>query len=442
MAEQLAEKLEKQRSDFYRKVDQSRKIDESFAREEDLPLTQEEIDAIDAYWGRYSFAYPNIDYKSFQTFKNRCGFFDVRHVPGAIRTQYLTKHFWNKNFSVVFQHKSMLPFLYSEIKQPRPVVIRMDGVFYDGDYNCISRAEAIDKLYDFVCEGEGNRVIVKPNNSSGGHNICVIDASMSKQQISKAIQNLGISAFIAQEMIRQSAFTAQFNASSVNTIRMISLFFQNEVHPLAALIRIGKSGSSVDNWCSGGALLGVDIETGKCLDWALANDKTKMTFIPPDIDLKAQELVVPSFEKIKESVKKLHRKIPYMKLISWDIALDEGDEPLLIECNFMGMTQIHEATTGPLFGDLTDAVLDEYLLKRFCLDFADENFLYAEYSDHIVVKKYLGSGKNPIIPESLRGKPVTLVLKDAFDGTQIENISLPVKLIQSSKALLSKLSIN
>ena len=65
------QKLEDDRKAFYAKVDSSRRIDDSFALETDIPLTEDEINKINEFWKPYQFAYPTIDYKSFQTFKNR-----------------------------------------------------------------------------------------------------------------------------------------------------------------------------------------------------------------------------------------------------------------------------------------------------------------------------------------------------------------------------------
>ena len=122
---------------FYKQVDESRRLDNSFALEDDEPLTAEEKKEIDEFWGKYKFAYPNIDYKSFQTFKNRFGKFDVRHCPGAIRTHYLNKWFNSNAYMVSGQNKAMLPMMYPNIKQPRTLIRRMCGLYYDENYNNI-----------------------------------------------------------------------------------------------------------------------------------------------------------------------------------------------------------------------------------------------------------------------------------------------------------------
>jgi hypothetical protein len=185
------------------------------------------------------------------------------------------------------------------------------------------------------------------------------------------------------------------------------------VTPLAALVRIGKTGSSVDNWCAGGSLVGIDIATGKCNKWRLTNDYDRQSKLPNGLDLEENEIIIPNFDLIKEQLTKAHYRIPYIKMISWDIALDEENTPVFIECNYAGMIQIHEATTGPLFGELMDKLLDKYLLDEFYTRFCEKNFICREYYNHIVIESYLGNKKRkPVeVPAEFRGKPVKGAIK-------------------------------
>lgn len=424
--------LQKETEQFYRKVDASRKIDESFSRPDDEPLTEEEIAKINEYWGKYSFAYPNIDYKSFQTFKNRSGRFDVRHCPGAIRTSYLSKHFVNQQYSVPFQHKAMLPFLYPNIQQPELIAARMDGVFYDGEYRPISKEQLVE-----VCHEKGrDGLIVKPLGGSGGKGVTVLPTGNIEDYFGK---NWGGGGHVIQKLVTQSPFMDALNSSSVNTIRITTLLFKKEVRPLAALIRIGNAGSHVDNWCSGGSLLGIDIESGKCMDWALTNDLRRITKLPCGIDLAQTVLTVPNFDEVKAAVCRCHYRIPYIKMVSWDIALDQDNRPTLIENNFGGMIQMHEATTGPLFGLLMDELCDEYLLKQFYVRFATQDFMCREYHDHIVVSEYIGESGAVAVPEKLHEKPVTYIEPNAFKNCAVKTFSAPVAVMKNSPTAIKSI---
>ena len=47
------------------------------------------------------------------------------------------------------------------------------------------------------------------------------------------------------------------------------------------------------------------------------------------------------------------------------MAIDENGDPLLIEANMRkGGISLHQFSNGPLFGDLTDRVLDEVFAKK------------------------------------------------------------------------------
>ena len=383
-------RLKKEAALHYRRIGAENHLDASFARPDDEPLTKEEIAAIDAYWGKYKFAYPKIDYKSFQTFKNRYGHLDVRHCPGSVRKSIFFPHFVNRQYMGSFQNKGLMDYLYPDFKKPRTIYRRLDGIFFDEQFNIVS----VDEVAEGCCEyihTVGN-LIVKSNGTSGGKGVCILNESSADPRYLKKLFKNDYAGYglVIQDVLKQSSFMEALNPSSVNTIRITTLLFKEKVTPLAAVVRIGSFGSEVDNWCSGGSLLGVDIKTGKCNDWALSNDLRHVSTLPSGMDVSAQELYVPNFDLIKEQAIRAHCRIPYIKMISWDIALDQDDTPTFIECNFAGMIQLHEATTGALFGELMDELCDEYMLNQFFLRTVKDDFICKQYHDRLVPERYIG----------------------------------------------------
>ncbi len=411
----LRSELKKETKNFYRSMEfgRGRRLDDSYALADDVPLTQEEHDAVQEFWGRYSFAYPVIDFKSFQTFKNRTGQFDPRHLPGPIRSNLLD--FSNPDYAVAFQNKAMLGMLYSEIPQPKTLFRRMNMLMYDEQYNHISLNTAIRRILQ---ELKSQDLVFKLNFSCGGKGVMFLSRENTTRESLRQLitEEHPYEAFVIQAVLKQSEFMKAFNPSSVNTIRITTLLFKGKVHCLAALVRIGSPGSSVDNWHSGGSILNIDMETGKCQSWAMGQDMQRITQLPSGLDLSSADLVVPNFDRIKDMVVRQHYRIPYMRMVSWDIALDENDAPVMIELNFAGDLHVHEAVGGPAFGELTQAVCDEYILKRFFLKFAEKYFLCREYHDHVEIEAYLGFRRkeNVTIPATLRDKPVTKVDDGAF----------------------------
>lgn len=406
-------------------------IDNTFALPDDEELTPDEIRQIDEFWAPYEFAYPQINYNSFKIFKNRCGYFSPLHCPPGIRAKFFNKYFISKSYNLSFQNKALLHKLYPNIKQPVTIVRRANGLYFDEYYNRISLEEALQICADAVTAG--HELIVKPSGRGGGDGIQFINTS-NKDTILAAIKSLGISAMVIQHVLTQSAAMARFNPVSVNTMRVTTLLYQEDVHILSALVRVGGDGNRVDNWCAGGSLVGIDLRTNRCLPWALTKSNTRITVLPSGLDLSAEPYEIPNIEKVWELVKKAHYHNPYIRMISWDIALDENDEPLMIENNFAGMMQLHEATTGPLFGDLTKPLLDEYLLKRFHLKKANLEFNYLEYHDHIVLEKYVSPLSDVTVPSAIDGKPVTEIGATCFrDRGDITEITVPKSIFIPAK---------
>lgn len=60
-----------------------------------------------------------------------------------------------------------------------------------------------------------------------------------------------------------------------------------------------------------------------------------------------------------------------------------------------------------------------------------ENYIYAEYKDHVTIMYYQGDEKEVIIPEKINNKPVYSIDDSAFYGnSKIEKIVIPNKVIR------------
>lgn len=436
----LIEKLQEEERQYYAEVMTNRRVDDSFARPDDEELTAEEIAAIDAYWGRYNFAYPEIDYKSFRTFKNRCGRFDVRHCPGAVRTAIFSRFFLNPDYTVVFQNKGLMDYLYPDFQKPRTVYRRLNGWFFDEDFHPVTAEETAAGCCEHI--RTVGPLIIKTSGMGGGRGVTFLhEKDADPEYVLKLLtEDYGTMGIVIQQVLEQSPFMAALNPTSVNTVRISTLLYKGKAIPVAALVRVGNVGSELDNWCAGGSLVGVDICTGRLNNWAMVNDRTRVTTLSSGLDLSAQKLTLPSFGLIKEQVSKAHYRMPYIKYISWDIALDRNDVPTFIECNHLGMIQIHEATTGPVFGELMDALCDEYLLEKFNIRFAAGDLICKEYHDRVEIEQYLGESDTVNIPERLRDKPVTRIEPKAFKGRHVTKVCASRSVIAHSQKAMETLA--
>ena len=65
-----------------------------------------------------------------------------------------------------------------------------------------------------------------------------------------------------------------------------------------------------------------------------------------------------------DAVYKRFKKIKHFRLVSWDIAFDKKDQPLLLEANLhYGELDFHQLNNGPIFGDDTIKILEEVFSK-------------------------------------------------------------------------------
>lgn len=164
---------------------------------------------------------------------------------------------------------------------------------------------------------------------------------------------------VIQVGIEQHPIMASLNPSSVNTIRILShLTKEGEIKIRSAIVRIGRSGSYVDNASSGGLTVGIDPD-GHMKPHAYDITGLKYT-IHPDTQIKFSSITIPNFPQIIDTIKSLQWNIPWFRLLSWDIALDIEGQQVLIEVNMhSGQLDFHQLNNGPVFGEDTQDVLHE-----------------------------------------------------------------------------------
>lgn len=121
---------------------------------------------------------------------------------------------------------------------------------------------------------------------------------------------------------------------------------------------MGIGNSKVDNASSGGIVVGIRSD-GQLREVAYSAAGQKFD-VHPTTGILFENYYIPNFDKVKSIVKCLAAKNPHFRLVSWDIAIDENDNPVLIEANLCdGELDFHQLNNGPIFGEETKEILDE-----------------------------------------------------------------------------------
>ena len=337
-----------------------------------IPITPEEKEEIDAFWSQYMT--PDlrdlfIDYRFYDVFKKvkREGQRLAYFLPDSFFNSFVDEYFTNPQHSRPSDDKNLYDLYFSGVKQPKTVFRKLYGMYLDENYQEISLKDAIKRSRD-----AGEVVLKVARFSSGGHGVMFWNPSVDGED--KLMDFLNNSNHIVcQETIRQHTELSVLNPTSVNTIRMLTFFFDNKVYMLSSFIRFGAKGSRLDNIHSGGFACGIDSD-GRLREKACDIDGSKIDYRPQGKCL--NQIIVPHYDKCVELATALTRRLAAMsRLLAWDIAIDEKGEPVLIEFGpSNGGSNFHQLCNGPIFGDMTEDVLKEVFSKSYTLNSIIKSF--------------------------------------------------------------------
>lgn len=328
-------------------VYQEKKLLKKYAPKE--PIPKEYSKAYKAYWKKYGNYSPMWGWY----YAARNGNMDVRYIPHTLYYTKIDQHFNSKKLGYGFNDKNYYAKLFAGIKQPETVV-RVFGrrYFTDSEYRQIS----VDQAIALICEND--EVICKPSQESGsGRGIEFWKTEQQKGYIRDFLQN-SKEPYIIQKVMRQHEALNEVHRGSINSLRICSILLEDGVHILSACLRMGVNKARIDNVTAGGISVGIH-EDGAMDEFAYHYyTGERFSTHPQGFVFKGK--TVPSYEKAVDLVRKAHQCIGHFRLVSWDIAIDEAGEPVLIEANMRkGGINLNQFSNGPLFGDLTERVLKE-----------------------------------------------------------------------------------
>lgn len=327
-----------------------RKQAKKYCEKNNIPQIDKEYQKeIKKFWKRYEM-FPSTVFHRWYTGAN--GIKDVKYIPENYFYDVIERYYNDMTLEPAYVDKGMFKKLYSEIKQPTTVLLNMNGIFYDDNYNVISVEDACALLR------KQERVIIKPTrDSGGGKNVKFIVANNFDDSACLELFREYGKDYIIQLPLKQHPQLAALHKESINTIRVMSMLENGDVSILSTIIRMGVGDACVDNECSGGINCGVD-ESGHLSD--VAYDGSGKVYKRHPQGFEFSKGYIPSYDEILSVIKTQHKKLPYFGLISWDFTVDENEEPVMIELNlsWCGLN-FHQLHHGPLFGDRTEEILNK-----------------------------------------------------------------------------------
>lgn len=139
-----------------------------------------------------------------------------------------------------------------------------------------------------------------------------------------------------ESKVIQTEQIGRINRSSVNTVRfMTALYPSGESRVIATFMKIGRMGSDIDNAGGGGNVdCAIDVNTGVCYNALQFDSYEHISPLErhPDSHEKINGIQIQDWDSIKSKLCLYQSKLPYIKVIGWDVALTDNG-PLIIEIN-------------------------------------------------------------------------------------------------------------
>ena len=318
-----------------------------------VQLSDEQKKQIHDFWDRYI----EIDDTLHTYYLEKTGKFYPDLMPDPIYYCYVNPYFDDVAKAQTYENKCLYNQLFPNSRQARVVASRVNKIWRDSNYQPIPFECVKKKASDLGC------VVVKQAQKTwGGYGVAFAEGDTLIADLEKYADTIDED-MIIQEPLSQHEDISKIGSKSINSIRMISVLYPEEVKVYAPVMRIGVGDSRTDNTSSGGISCGID-ETGRLMPVAY-NDEGECFHEHPTSHVKFEEIVVPNFDKVKEFVRNAHGATPYFRMISWDIAVEADGLPTLIEANLQsGGLDLHQYNHGSAFGEDTERIMDEVFGKK------------------------------------------------------------------------------
>lgn len=315
-------------------------------------LTNEYQEIVKPYWEKYGYIPKKYWYKLFADREQKV---DPRYIPDDLYYGGILPYFSNTQFRRFGEDKCYHDFWFPDVCRPKSICKNIAGVFYDSEMNLID----IDKAVK-LCIDHEDEFVIKPSIDSGEGRLIrfFTKEEASQETVASYFREMGAN-FIVQACVRQHPTLASMNPSSLNTIRVVSFFFEGEVHILSHILRVGAVDSRVDNIGAGGFACPI-LSSGQLQENAV---NRKAEWVKENsFGIPFKDITIPNFQGIIDTIKRVHTRLPHFKLIGWDFSIDEECNPVFIEFNSNPGT--NQMSCGPTFGNLTERVLTEYFITR------------------------------------------------------------------------------
>ena len=320
-------------------------------------LTQEQKKMVDEVWKGIHVDY--MWFAFFNLFNEEGKEWTPLYIPSNLYYSLVDMHYTDYKGSAVIEDKNFNSLFFYDVKQPITVVRNMGGNIMDENYKIIT----IDDMHKRL--SPNCSYVAKPSIGTGAGRRILVYKAGETEKFSEFVKYVdSFKNCVVQKYATQHEQLASIYSESLNSIRIITFYHNGMAKALSTIIRMGAGGNRVDNATAGGCFVGVD-EKGY-LKQVGFNDYGERFECHPTTGVPFKGHYIPDFDRFIKLAETLHnRLVNFSKLISWDFAIDAEGDPILIEKNLSeGGLSFHQQCNGPLFGGMTQEIIEEVFDKK------------------------------------------------------------------------------
>lgn len=247
---------------------------------------------------------------------------------------------WSGAYGGMSEYKSVSRRLFQTPLLP-DLAYSVNGLLYTDSMEPVTYSQL--KKYLF---GTTERVVYKPDSGLQGKSVIVYDIDSFPD--GPALFRNGV----FQSYVVQHPFFSAFCSQAVATVRITTVVDdESNISCRAAYLRLPRS---ADTHVKSSSAIKVVINLE---DGALLEKGYLPNWVPvdrhPDSGRAFAGQVAPNFAQCVDACISLHKKLPFSRMIGWDIVIDADQNAVLMEWNggHNGIA-FSEAATGPCFADL------------------------------------------------------------------------------------------
>ena len=320
-------------------------------------LSQEQIDSVEKlYKNNYGKKNPLTWHKSYTAYTGR---FDKYYFPEILYIPEFERYMnYNQSLANVLEDKNLLYVFAkaSNVRMPRMYLSCQAGIYKDAENKVLDFEKACALISNIgVCFAKPS---IGTDSGRGCEVYCLVNGTDTKsgKTSDMILKDLGKNFTIQERLVCHESIRKIYDGS-VNTFRIMTYRWKNQIIVAPIIMRIGRGGSYLDNAHAGGMFIALS-DDGTLHKTAFTEFKEE--FVEhPDSKLKFEGYRIPLLPNVVDAVKRMHYSLPAIGVINWDMTLDESGQPVLIEANVNGgsIWLFQMAHGCGVFGERTPEIL-------------------------------------------------------------------------------------